>query len=193
MISRGFSRKESDLMVVLDFLASYGHQDLQHGLTQKELAEATKIPEATIGPIVEQCVNQGWVAKESRTRGPGLGGTEYVIYLRQAGWAVAQPVRIARMIAGRAYGSVSGQVSASIPGTASGSGAQSVVANIGGETIVSVTSMGTEIAKVSGETLVVSVSGQSIVPVMSQHTKIPENSRKRLGEVSGRTNQLQFH
>src|SRR5437667_3646711 len=114
VISRGFSRKESDLMVVLDFLASYGHQDLQHGLTQKELAEATKIPEASIGPIVERCVNQGWVVKESRTRGPGLGGMEYAIYLRQAGRAVAQPVRIARMIAGRAYGSVSGQVPASI-------------------------------------------------------------------------------
>jgi len=76
VISRGFSRKETDLMVVLDFLASYGHQDLQHGLTQKELAEATKIPEATIGPIVEQCVNQGWVAKESRTRGPGRASSD---------------------------------------------------------------------------------------------------------------------
>src|SRR5437660_40406 len=93
VISRGFSRKETDLMVVLDFLASYGHQDVHHGLTQKELAEATKIPEASIGPIVEQCVKQGWVARESWTRGLGLGGTEYVIYLRQAGWAVAQPVR----------------------------------------------------------------------------------------------------
>jgi len=108
MISRDVSRDQNDLMVVVDWLASFVIFDLKHGVTQQELARATGIPEGSIGVVVERGVNLGWLAREGRTRGPGLGGQEYVIFLTLAGRSVAPPLRIARVIAGDAAVTKSG-------------------------------------------------------------------------------------
>ena len=96
------------MMVVLDYLATAAIFDVQHGVTQQELASRTGIPEGSIGEVVERGVNVGWLARELQTRGPGLGGQEFAIYLTRAGWAVAPSIRIAREIAAQASFAKSG-------------------------------------------------------------------------------------
>ncbi len=88
------------MMVVIDWLASFVVFDLQHGATQQELARATGIPEGSISAVVERGVTLGWLARETRTRGPGRGGEEFAIFLTPAGKAVAPAIRIARVTAG---------------------------------------------------------------------------------------------
>ncbi len=102
MIPRDVSRDQNDLMVVIDWLASFVVFDLKHGATQQELAQATGIPEGSIGAVVNRGVTLGWLAREARTRGPGLGGQEYAIFLTPAGRAVSSPIRVARVIAAEA-------------------------------------------------------------------------------------------
>ncbi|MFA5895336.1 MAG: hypothetical protein WC985_00315 [Thermoplasmata archaeon] len=100
MIPRDVSRDQNDLMVIIDWLASFVVFDLQHGVTQQELAGATGIPEGSIGAVVEKGVELGWLAREVRTRGPAQGGQEFAIYLTPAGRSMAPTIRVGRLTAG---------------------------------------------------------------------------------------------
>ncbi len=109
MIPRDLSRDENDLMVIIDYLATFSIFDVQRGVTQQDLAWRTGIPEGSVGTVIEEGLTRGWLMREARTRGPGRGGIEYAIFLSPAGREIAPKIRSARLTAGEVARTRSGQ------------------------------------------------------------------------------------